>query len=172
MHSSCLSISNDDYIILYAPSGQTGETVLTFNSRPSVDTKTAPGVQSSVSGNTVTLTYTLGSPAFTRISFGFKTVVVGTMAKETALNWHAVDLPNGGSFGNYFSLGTNSRYVLFQSVRRLLMSTNCFQRSRRWSVPRPLCLAGWQYYIVPCKLYVVFDPSKSDAVQIERRLER
>ena len=88
-----------------------GETVLTFSSQPQVDLRNAPGVKSVVSQNTVTLNYVLGEPAFTTIKAGGKTTVVGTMQKETALNWHVVDLPEPGTFGNYFSIGTNRRYA-------------------------------------------------------------
>ncbi|THH33329.1 hypothetical protein EUX98_g843 [Antrodiella citrinella] len=103
------TISGQDYIILYAPAGQTGETVLTFGSAPQVDLTNALGVNISVSKDTITLNYALGAPAFTSIKTGGKSVVVVTMQKETALNWHAVDLPGDGNFGNYFSIGTNSR---------------------------------------------------------------
>lgn len=57
-------------------------------------------------------------------------------------------------------------------MRRPLMLTNYFQCSRRWTIPRPLCLAGWQYHIVSCKLHVVFDLSQPYVIKIEWRLER
>ncbi|TCD69623.1 hypothetical protein EIP91_006848 [Steccherinum ochraceum] len=106
------TINNQDYIIIYAPSKQTGETVLAFSSQPSVDTTNAIGVNASATGNNVTLNYSLGDPAFTNIRAGGKTVVVVTMQKETALNWHAVDIPGSGTFGNYFSIGTNQSVLV------------------------------------------------------------
>jgi len=34
------------------------------------------------------------------------------MQKETALNWHAVDLPGHGNYANYFNFGTNSSVLV------------------------------------------------------------
>lgn len=140
-------IDNDDYVILYAPSGQSGETALSFPSNSMAELKSAQGgVSAEVSQNTVTLNYDLGPPSFTTLSGGGKTVIVITMQKETALNWHAVDIPGGGNFGNYFSIGTNQRYVHFYGLCDAT-AFNFFvvQCSYRRALSCPVCLYQRQY---------------------------
>lgn len=86
--------------------------MLSFSSTPTVNLKNAPGVNASVSQNNVTLNYALGDPAFTTIQAGSQSIVFITMQKEIALQWHAVDIPASGDFGNYFSIGTNQSILI------------------------------------------------------------
>ncbi|KAI0074511.1 glycoside hydrolase family 35 protein [Panus rudis PR-1116 ss-1] len=108
------TIDNRDFILLYAPSGQFGETVLSLPSAPKVDLSHAPGVSSSVSSNTVTLsnTFTPGSSAYASITAGKQAIEVVTLDKSTALKWHAVDIPGKGKFGGHFSVVTNQSVLV------------------------------------------------------------
>lgn len=105
------TIDNQDYIILYASPGQTGETVFNFVSTPTVDLSNAPGVISKISGNHLTLNYMLQGFGVTTITVGTNKVHVVIMDKTTALQWHASDIAGKGDFGAHFSIGTNQRYV-------------------------------------------------------------
>ncbi|KAH8093824.1 glycoside hydrolase family 35 protein [Cristinia sonorae] len=106
------TIDDTDYIVLYALSGETGETVLTFPTKQKANLEAAAGVSATVSESSVTLNYDLGAPSFTRISVGGKNVVVITVQKETAYNWHAVDIPGRGDYANYFGFGTKQSVLV------------------------------------------------------------
>ncbi len=108
-------IDNRDYIILYAPTGQSGETTFFLPSNFELDMSNAPAVLHSASNGTLTLNYELGVPNFVEITLGSKSVVAIIMDKSTASQWHAPDIPGQGVFGQYFSIGTNQRSVYLAS---------------------------------------------------------
>ena len=100
-------MDNQDFVILYAPSGQTGETVLQFSSAPRVSVSNGSSVSYTIADNTITLNYALGSVEYVSVDLSGSTVILALMAKETASQWHAPVIPGEGTFGNYFSIGTN-----------------------------------------------------------------
>lgn len=102
-------LDDRDYIIFYAPGGQTGETVFLFEEPPANVYSTSTNVNQTISGSNLTLEYLLEGSSFVTILLGGKSLVVLILDKETALQWHAPDLTNAVAFGNYFSIGTNSR---------------------------------------------------------------
>ncbi|KAF5351319.1 hypothetical protein D9758_008015 [Tetrapyrgos nigripes] len=106
------TIDNTDYIILYAPQGQTGETGFLSASRPTVDTSDAPAVSSSFSGGVLTLNYGLDGTHFVRLNFSGRSVVVVLLTKAIANNWHAPLISGNGDFGNFFSIGTNETVLV------------------------------------------------------------
>ncbi|PFH50283.1 glycoside hydrolase family 35 protein [Amanita thiersii Skay4041] len=106
------TIGITDYIILYAPSGQTGETVMTFTTAPVVNVTGLSNVSSSFSNGMLTLSYSLSGSQFIPITSGNGSLVVIIMDKATANNWHAPVLAQSGTFGNYFSIGTNDTVLV------------------------------------------------------------
>lgn len=100
-----------EYIVFYALKGQTGETVFDLNDPPISISSSTVNVNHTVSGSTVTLNYILDGASFVTISCGPKSVVAVILEKQVALQWHATDLTGDGTYGNYFSVGTNRRYV-------------------------------------------------------------
>ncbi|KAJ3555978.1 hypothetical protein NM688_g2283 [Phlebia brevispora] len=103
---------NRDLLILYAPSGQIGETTLTFSSPPRISVSSGSGVSYSVVGNAVTLNYGLGSPEYVFLDLPGSTVEIILMDKGTASQWHAPVIPSQGTFGNYFSIGMNQSILV------------------------------------------------------------
>ena len=101
------SIGVTDYIILYALPGQMGETVFLFDSEPTVDLSNAPNINSTFSNGTLILQYPLNGSQFVTIEDDNSTLVAIIMDKTVANQWHAPVLPSGGSFSNYFSVGSN-----------------------------------------------------------------
>ncbi|KAF7365411.1 Beta-galactosidase [Mycena venus] len=106
------TIDNTDYIILYAPAGQTGETSFLFNSAPTVDLAAANGVSSSFSNGTLVLSYTLNGSSFVTITLGTTSIVAIILDKPTANQWHAPIIAGPGTFGNFFSIGTNQTVLV------------------------------------------------------------
>jgi len=102
-------IDDTDYIILYAPAGQTGETVFLADAEPTLDLSDASDLTSSFADGALTLSYTLGGSHFIPMQIDGNSVVVALMDKATANQWHAPVISGHGSFGNYFSIGTNER---------------------------------------------------------------
>ncbi|KAJ3482157.1 hypothetical protein NLI96_g7176 [Meripilus lineatus] len=96
-----------EYIVFYALKGQTGETVFDLNDPPISISSSTVNVNHTVSGSTVTLNYILDGASFVTISCGPKSVVAVILEKQVALQWHATDLTGDGTYGNYFSVGTN-----------------------------------------------------------------
>ncbi|KAF7798724.1 hypothetical protein EIP86_009949 [Pleurotus ostreatoroseus] len=105
-------MDNQDFVILYAPSGQTGETVLQFSSAPRVSVSNGSSVSYTIADNTITLNYALGSVEYVSVDLSGSTVILALMAKETASQWHAPMIPGEGTFGNYFSIGTNETVLV------------------------------------------------------------
>ncbi len=97
------------YIVMYALGGQTGETAFLFNDSPLNISSQSPDVTHTISSSSTTLNYLLHGSNFVNITFRNKSVVVMILDKETALQWHAVDIPGQGVFKDYFSIGTNNR---------------------------------------------------------------
>jgi len=100
-------IDDTDFIILYAPANQTGETVFLTESEPTVNLTDAPDVSSSFSNGSLTLNYTLEGSHFIPIQVDGNSIVVVLMDKDVANDWHAPVIGAEGAFGNYFSVGTN-----------------------------------------------------------------
>ncbi|KAJ7164663.1 glycoside hydrolase family 35 protein [Mycena crocata] len=106
------TIDNTDYIIFYAPSGQTGETSFLFDSPPNVNTTGLSDVSSSFSNGTLVLSYTLNGSAFVPITLGETRIVAMILDKQTANQWHAPIIAGPGQFGNFFSVGTNETVLV------------------------------------------------------------
>ncbi|KAJ7645563.1 glycoside hydrolase family 35 protein [Mycena polygramma] len=106
------TIDDTDYIILYAPSGQTGETSFLFDSAPTVKLAGASGVTSAYSNGTLVLSYTLNGTTFVPITLGNTRIVALLLDKQTANQWHAPVIAGPGPFGNYFSIGTNETVLV------------------------------------------------------------
>ncbi|KAJ4474972.1 glycoside hydrolase family 35 protein [Lentinula aciculospora] len=106
------TIDTTDYIIMYAPPTQTGETVLLFASEPTVDTSNAPNVNSTYSNGTLILQYLLDGIQFVTIEHDNSMLVSIIMDKTVANQWHAPVLPGNGAFGNYFSIGSNETVLV------------------------------------------------------------
>lgn len=117
-----LSIGTADYIILYAPPGQTGETVFLFDTEPTVDLSNGPNVNSTFSNGTLTLQYILNGSQFVTIEHDNSTLVAVIMDKTVANQWHVPVLPGGESFANYFSIGSNETWISFLIVPTTLFS--------------------------------------------------
>ncbi|KAF8078179.1 glycoside hydrolase family 35 protein [Lyophyllum atratum] len=118
------TIGNIDYIVLYGPLGQTGETSFRFSNAPVVSKP--PTVISSFSNGTLTLNYSLNGVQFITITSGGNTVVAIILDKATANTWHAPIIPGSGDFGEFFSLGTNQSVLVAGPylVRTALISGN------------------------------------------------
>lgn len=96
-----------DYIILYAPSGQTGETVFKLATRPLVNTNGATNVQWAWVNGLLQLNYNLQGTAFVKIVSGNTSLSVLIFTKEIANTWHAPLINGNGPFSNFYSIGTN-----------------------------------------------------------------
>lgn len=106
------TIDNTDYIVFYAPAGQTGETSFLFDSAPTVNIAGLSGVTTVFSNGTLMLSYALNGSAFVPITLGKTTIVAILLDKATANQWHAPLIPGHGPFGNFFSLGTNKTVLV------------------------------------------------------------
>ncbi|KAJ7714217.1 glycoside hydrolase family 35 protein [Mycena metata] len=106
------TIDKTDYIILYAPSGQTGETSFVFSSAPNVDLAGVSGVSSTFSNGTLVLNYSVNGSAFVPITLGTTSIVAVILDKPTANQWHAPVIAGSGTFGNFFSIGSNQTVLV------------------------------------------------------------
>ncbi|KAF5362341.1 hypothetical protein D9756_002224 [Leucocoprinus leucothites] len=104
------TIDGVDYLVLYSPGGQAGETAFTFTSAPTVSAPTS--VVSNFTGGVLTLHYTLSGIQPVTISAGRNKINVLIMDKATANTWHAPVIAESGTFGNYFSVGTNTSVLV------------------------------------------------------------
>ncbi|KAF8972779.1 glycoside hydrolase family 35 protein [Flammula alnicola] len=105
------TIDSTDYVILYAPSGQTGETALKL-SNPILDISAFPNITSRSENGLLTLNYAVAGSQMIHIQSGQNAVVVIIMDKTTANTWHAPVLSRPGPFGNFFSIGTNESILV------------------------------------------------------------
>ncbi|KAJ7043887.1 glycoside hydrolase family 35 protein [Mycena alexandri] len=106
------TIDKTDYIILYAPSGQTGETSFVFSSAPKVNLAGVSGVSSTFSNGTLVLNYSVNGSAFVPITLGTTSIVAVILDKPTANQWHAPIIAGSGTFGNFFSVGSNQTVLV------------------------------------------------------------
>ncbi|KAJ3760155.1 glycoside hydrolase family 35 protein [Lentinula raphanica] len=106
------TIDATDYIILYAPPSQTGETVISFETQPTVDLSNAPNVNATFSNGTLALQYLLEGSQFVTIENDKAKLVVMIMDKTVANSWHAPLLSGSGAFDNYFSIGSNETILV------------------------------------------------------------
>ncbi|KAH8834879.1 glycoside hydrolase family 35 protein [Flagelloscypha sp. PMI_526] len=107
------TIDGRDYIVFYAKSGQTGETAFLSSSAAKIDTFGAEtSVQLSSENGVVTIRYALGVAQFLHLDIGGGGISVIILDKETAYAWHAPIIPAQGTFGNYFSIGTNESVLV------------------------------------------------------------
>ncbi|KAJ3902306.1 glycoside hydrolase family 35 protein [Lentinula edodes] len=106
------TVDEIDYIILYAPPTQSGETVFVFDSEPTVDVNNASNVNSTFSNGTLTLQYLLDGSQFVTIKHGNLTLVAIIVDTTIANQWHAPVLPGNGEFGNHFSVGSNETILV------------------------------------------------------------
>ncbi|TFK39704.1 glycoside hydrolase family 35 protein [Crucibulum laeve] len=111
---STADIDKTDYIILYAPAGQTGETAFRFTNQPSIifPSPAFPNITSTFANGTFTLSYTLSGSQFIPITGNGNSLVIVLMDKATANKWHAPVIPASGTFGNFFSVGTNETVLV------------------------------------------------------------
>lgn len=104
-----VSIGTTDYVVLYAPLGQTGETALLLSSTPTVDLTDAANATANFTNGILTLNYAAPNGShFISVKSGSQTFVVVLMNKSTAYQWHAPIIPGSGTFGGYFGVGTNA----------------------------------------------------------------
>jgi hypothetical protein len=142
------SIDHTDYIILYAPEGQSGETVFLSDTQPTVETSDAPNLSSSFSNGTLTVTYTAQGSHFVPITIGNQSIVVVLMTKAIANTWHAPLISsNEGAFANFFSIGTNETYVLhsLDCIKMNEVMVFLVQCPSEWTVRSAIRRIGWKY---------------------------
>lgn len=84
--------------------------MLSFPTVPQVDLRNAGGVNATFANGSLTLNYVLGESRFVSITSSGISAVIVILDKATALQWHAPDITGSGTFGNFFSIGTNQRY--------------------------------------------------------------
>ncbi|KAJ3969250.1 glycoside hydrolase family 35 protein [Lentinula raphanica] len=106
------TIDATDYIILYAPPSQTGETVILFETQPTVDLSNAPNVNAPFSNGTLALQYLSEGSQFVTIENDEAKLVVVIVDKTVANSWHAPVLSGIGMFDNYFSIGSNGTILV------------------------------------------------------------
>ncbi|KAF8202416.1 glycoside hydrolase family 35 protein [Pholiota molesta] len=107
-----LSIDANDYIIIYAPSGQMGETAFELAS-PTIDLSSFPNISSQFKNGLLTLNYNVSGIQIIPIQNGNNTLFTMIMDKATANTWHAPIINNlSSSFGNFFSVGTNNSILV------------------------------------------------------------
>ncbi|KAF7299197.1 Beta-galactosidase [Mycena indigotica] len=110
---STAEIDGIDYVILYAPTGQSGETAFRLPSAPTViPSIPAAGIASSFVNGTLTLNYVLNGSSFVSITEGQTKIVAIILDKASANRWHAPIIATPGAFGNYFSIGTNETVLV------------------------------------------------------------
>ncbi|KAI0765993.1 glycoside hydrolase family 35 protein [Irpex lacteus] len=107
------TIDQTDYIILYAPTGQSVEATLTFPGAPTTNTDNAPGISVTTNSSSLTFNTVIESTSWipVKVNNGVSTVLIVT-DKNTAGSWHAPVIPGSGTFGNYFSIGTNQTVLV------------------------------------------------------------
>ncbi|KAH9479184.1 putative beta-galactosidase C [Psilocybe cubensis] len=105
------TIGSTDVIILYAPSGQSGETAIQLTN-PVLDLSSFPNISSKFSNGLLTLNYITGGSQLVQIQNGNTNLAVFIMDKATANTWHAPVLTQSGTFGNYFSIGSNATVLV------------------------------------------------------------
>ncbi|KAF9269213.1 glycoside hydrolase family 35 protein [Marasmius fiardii PR-910] len=106
------TIDNTDYIVLYAGSGEAGETAILLPSTPQVDLSNAPNAKQTFTGSRLVLNYNLIGSQFIRVSGSGTSLVVILLEKLLANQWNAPLISGGGNFGNYFSVGTNQSVLV------------------------------------------------------------
>lgn len=104
------SVDDVDYLLLYSPGGQTGETVFTFASAPTVSAP--PNVFSNFTDGSLILHYTLTGIQFVTIVSTGNKINLLIMDKLTAYTWHAPIIAESGAFGNFYSIGTNTTVLV------------------------------------------------------------
>ncbi|KAF8645087.1 hypothetical protein AX16_008145 [Volvariella volvacea WC 439] len=106
------TIGATDYIILYSPAGQTGETAFIFASSPTVDISDASGAAFTFADGVMILNYTLNGVHFVKITSEGANLVVVLMDKASANSWHSSIIPGNNEWGNFFSIGTNETVLI------------------------------------------------------------
>lgn len=101
-------MDSTDFLILYAPKGDIGETVFSFAFAPRVDLSSAPGASSRFANSTLRLNYVLNGLGVIKFNHGQKQTVIILMDKDTAFTWSAPVLAGSGPFGSHFGVGTNA----------------------------------------------------------------
>ncbi|KAF7297824.1 Beta-galactosidase [Mycena kentingensis (nom. inval.)] len=118
------TVDNTDYLILYAPTGQTGETALRFASAPTVTTSNSlDGFTSSFANGIHTLNYALNGSTFVTITQGRTKIIALLLDKPTANQWHAPIIPAVGNFGNFFLAGDQPNVCCFASTGSAISGT-------------------------------------------------
>lgn len=111
------TIGTTDYLVLYAPANQTGETAFVFSTPPQVNmtnVQNASAAQSTVNGTGIfMLNYVLAGSQSISIQTKTSNLTVILMDKATANQWHAPIIPNASQgFGNFFGVGTNQSILV------------------------------------------------------------
>ncbi|KDR78586.1 hypothetical protein GALMADRAFT_244026 [Galerina marginata CBS 339.88] len=122
------TIGTTDYLILFAPPGQTGETAIQLSS-PVLNLSAFPNISSRSANGLLTLNYAVGGVKVVPIQNGNNTLTVIIMDKNTAKKWHAPILSATGTFADYFSIGTNDTTLVGGPylVRTAAISGNTLQ---------------------------------------------
>lgn len=100
-----------DYLLLYANSGQTGETAFLFPESPKVVVAHGAANTSFASG-VLRLNYDLSGMTVVNINTTLATLVVVIMEKAIANTWHAPLLATSNPLGNFFSIGSNATVLV------------------------------------------------------------
>lgn len=100
-------IDDTDHLVLYAPSGHTGETVFILPEAPQIDFNGATNVQTSWENGSLRLNYRLNGSSFVDIITRKGLLRVVILDKDVANTWHAPVIPGTSNFPQFFSIGTN-----------------------------------------------------------------
>ncbi|KAF8882056.1 glycoside hydrolase family 35 protein [Gymnopilus junonius] len=105
------TIDSVDYVLLFAPAGQTGETAIHLED-PVLNLSESLNVSSRFANGLLTLNYAVGGNQLISIQDGSKSLGIIVLDKYTAYSWHAAVLARDGNFGNYFSIGSNDTVLV------------------------------------------------------------
>jgi len=133
-------IDDVDYLLLYSPEGQAGETGFTFSSAPTVSAD--PNVLSNFADGLLTLHYTLTGIQLVNIVAAGNKINLLIMDKLTAYTWHAPVIAESGTFGNFYSVGTNTTILVGGPyvLRNASISGNTLSLVGRITFSRPVIL--------------------------------
>ncbi|KII85955.1 glycoside hydrolase family 35 protein [Plicaturopsis crispa FD-325 SS-3] len=106
------TIDDTDFLILYAPAGQTGETAIQFASQPTVDLSSASGASATFDNDTLLLNYPLSGSQFISITLANSSYVLLLLDKTTASQWSAPIISGDGDYGDFFSIGSNRTVLI------------------------------------------------------------
>jgi len=92
--------------VLYAPSGETGETVIISNEQPTLGSNSS-AVDASFDDGLLTLSYTHQGAQFVDFDIDGQALTIIILDKDSANHWSAPMIAQDAEWGNFFSFGTN-----------------------------------------------------------------